>query len=71
MATVYLLIVTFLCLIPFGIALSYFVVGLVSYFNGKKENSRVKISGGTHTAILSFMGMVLIAFIWAWICQFI
>ena len=69
MVAVYFLAITLLCLVPFAIAISYFVMGLSNYITGRKENNRVKIAGGTHGAIVSFMAMVLVFFVWAWLCR--
>ncbi|MEO7924041.1 MAG: hypothetical protein ABIR30_10200 [Chitinophagaceae bacterium] len=66
---IYLAIITLFCLIPFVIAVSYFVVGLKNYLTGKKEKSRVKIIGGSNAAILSFLGMLIIFFVWCWFCR--
>ena len=64
-----LFLITAICLIPFSIALSYFVIGLKNYFTGKKEKSRVKIISGSNAAILSLMGMTGVFFFWMMLCR--
>jgi hypothetical protein len=60
-------VITILCLIPFGWAVFYFIIGVRSYSIGKRENSRPKISGGITTILLSLAGMLLVIILWRWL----
>jgi hypothetical protein len=66
---IYLAIITLICLIPFVIALSYFIIGLKNYMTGRKEKIRAKVIGGSNAAIISFFGLLLIFFTWCWLCR--
>jgi len=64
-----LAIISFICLIPFGIALSYFVLGLRNYSIGRKEKSRIKKISGMNAALFSLLGMIAAYFLWVILCK--
>jgi|GEM_PF-5425930 len=61
------LIITIFCLIPFGVAMFYFILGIRSLWLGRQENSSIKTAGGYCTIIISFLSMIAIYFLWLWL----
>ena len=65
----FFLFITILCLIPFGIALFYFILGVKSWVLGRKEKSRVKVISGYNGIFFSILSMVVIYFLWYWLIR--
>jgi hypothetical protein len=62
-----LVFITIVCLIPFGISLSYFILGVRLLISGKREKSSIKTSSGYKSILFSVIAMVVIYFLWQWL----
>lgn len=63
------LLITIVCLIPFGIALSYFIAGCRLLFLGRKEKSNRKTISGYNTVFISGISLIAVYFLWYWLCR--
>lgn len=62
---------TFICLVPFAMALFYLVGGIRTLQLGKRQNQKAKVVTGMNAIAFSILGMVLIFFVWLWLGQLI
>ena len=62
------LILTVLFLIPFGLALIYFILGVTTLLRGVKEKSRVKTLSGCKTIFIASISLVAICLGYVKIC---
>lgn len=63
------LLITIACLIPFGIALFYFILGAKTLLSGKREKSRTKTISGYNTIFISGISMIALYAGWYWLCR--
>ncbi len=60
-------LISLVCLALFAVALTYFIMGVKSYFSGRKENVREQFTGGVYTIFISLAAMVGISLLWRWL----
>ena len=65
-----LLVVSLILIIPFGIALLYFIISLRQLSVGAKESSRTKQKGGLVAFMISFIVLIAILLFWLGIWVF-
>jgi len=61
------IILSVILLIPFGMALMYFLISIRQLLIGAREESSVKQKGGIVAFIISFLVMGAILIFWLWV----